>query len=197
MTEQLWWYVARSSGIVALVLAGASVIWGLLLSTKLLDGRPGPRWLLDLHRWLGGLTITFTGVHAAALMLDSYVDFGVVDILVPGASSWNPAAVAWGVVSMWMLVAVQISSLFMKRLPRHLWKGIHLLSYLMLWTGIIHGVQAGTDAGNAFYVWSMACLSLVVVFLTAYRILAVRRTRRRPGEIERAPAFSGRSGTTT
>ena len=197
MTEQLWWYVARSSGIVALVLAGASVIWGLLLSTKLLDGRPGPRWLLDLHRWLGGLTITFTGVHAAALMLDSYVDFGVVDILVPGASSWNPAAVAWGVVSMWMLVAVQISSLFMKRLPRHLWKGIHLLSYLMLWTGIIHGVQAGTDAGNPFYVWSMACLSLVVVFLTAYRILAVRRTRRRPGEIGRAPAFSGRSGTTT
>jgi DMSO/TMAO reductase YedYZ heme-binding membrane subunit len=130
-------------------------------------------------------------------MLDSYVDFGVVDILVPGASSWNPAAVAWGVVSMWMLVAVQISSLFMKRLPRHLWRGIHLLSYLMLWAGIIHGVQAGTDAGNPFYVWSMAYLSLVVVFLTAYRILAVRRPRRRPGEIERVPAFSGRSGTTT
>ena len=196
MTEQLWWYVARSSGIVALGLAGASVIWGLLLGTKLLDGRPGPRWLLDLHRWLGGLTVAFTGIHVAALMLDSYVDFGVVDILVPGASSWNPSAVAWGVVSMWILVAVQISSLFMKRLPRHLWKAIHLLSYLMLWTGIIHGVQAGTDAGNPFYVWSMALMSLVVVFLTAYRILAVRRSRRRPPAVEPAPAFSGRSGTT-
>ena len=57
MTEQFWWYVARSSGIVALVLAAASVIWGLLLSTKVLERRPGPRWLLDLHRWLGGCTV--------------------------------------------------------------------------------------------------------------------------------------------
>ena len=195
MTEQLWWYVARSSGIVALGLAGASVIWGLLLGTKLLDGRPGPRWLLDLHRWLGGCTIAFTGIHGIALMLDSYVDFGVVDLLVPGASSWNPAAVAWGVVSMWMLVAVQVSSMFMRRLPRHLWKGIHLLSYLMLWTGIIHGVQAGTDAGNPLYVWSMAMMALAVTFLTAYRILAVRRRRGRRAPVEPDPAFSSLSGT--
>ena len=197
MTEQLWWYVARSSGIVALGLAGASVIWGLLLGTKLLDGRPGPRWLLDLHRWLGGCTVAFTGIHVGALMLDSYVDFGVVDILVPGASSWDPGAVAWGVVSMWMLVAVQVSSMFMRRLPRHLWKGIHLLSYLMLWSGIIHGVQAGTDSGNPVYVWSMAAMALIVVFLTFYRIVATRRTRRPTASREREEAFSGPSGTAT
>ena len=193
MSEQLWWYVARSSGIVALGLAGASVIWGLLLGTKLLGGRPGPRWLLDLHRWLGGCTIAFTAVHGIALMLDSYVDFGVVDLLVPGAASWNPSAVAWGVVSMWMLVAVQVSSMFMRRLPRHLWKAIHLLSYLMLWTGIIHGVQAGTDAGNPVYVWSMALMALAVTFLTAYRIVAVRRGRR--ATVDRTPTFSSLSGS--
>ena len=178
MTEQLWWYVARSTGIVAVVLAAMSVIWGLLLGSKVLEGRPGPRWLLDLHRWLGGLTLGFTGAHVAALMLDSYVDFGLVDILVPGASEWKPGAVAWGVVSAWLLLAVQLSSLIMKRLPRHLWKGIHMLSYLMLWTGIVHGVKAGTDAGNPIYVWSMGALSLAVAYLTVYRILTVRRRRR-------------------
>lgn len=196
MTEQFWWYVARSSGIVALVLAAASVIWGLLLSTKVLERRPGPRWLLDLHRWLGGCTIAFTGIHGAALMLDSYVDFGLVDLVVPGAASWNPAAVAWGVVSMWLLVAVQVSSMFMRRLPRHLWKGIHLLSYLMVWTGIVHGVQAGTDAGNPLYVWSMAMLSLVIVFLTAYRIVTSRRSRRTEAAAP-TPVFSGPSGSET
>ena len=85
--------------------------------------------------------------------------------------------------------------MFMRRLPRRLWKGIHLLSYLMLWTGIIHGVQAGTDAGNPIYVWSMAMLSLTVVFLTAYRILAVRRSRRRTTTPAPVPAFSRPSGS--
>ena len=178
MTAQLWWFVARSTGIVAVALAGLSVIWGLLLGSKVLEGRPGPRWLLDLHRWLGGLTLGFTGAHVSALMLDSYVDFGIVDILVPGASAWKPGAVAWGVVSAWLLLAVQLSSLIMKRLPRHLWKRIHLLSYLMLWTGIVHGVKAGTDAANPLYVWSMGALSLAVAFLTVYRILTAGRRRR-------------------
>ena len=100
-------------------------------------------------------------------------------------------------LSMWMLVAVQVSSMFMRRLPRHLWKGIHLLSYLMLWSGIIHGVQAGTDSGNPVYVWSMAAMALIVVFLTFYRIVATRRTRRPAASREREEAFSGPSGTAT
>lgn len=193
MIAQVTWFVARSTGIIAVVLAACSVIWGLLLGSKVLEGRPGPRWLLDLHRWLGGLTVGFTGAHVVALMLDSYVDFGVVDVLVPGASEWKPGAVAWGVVSAWLLMAVQLSSLVMKRLPRHLWRAIHLLSYLMLWTGIVHGVQAGTDAGNPLYVWSMGLLALVVAFLTMFRVLTARRRRRRA--VAPSPGFSEPSAT--
>ena len=122
MTEQIWWYVARSGGIVALALSGLAVIWGLLLSSKILEGRPGPRWLLDLHRFLGGATVAFTFVHVAALMLDSYVSFSLVDVLVPLASAWNPVAVAWGIIAFWLLLAVQISSMLMSRIPRRWWK---------------------------------------------------------------------------
>ena len=45
MNEKLWWYIARSTGIVAWALVAAAVIWGLLLSTRLLKGRPAPKWL--------------------------------------------------------------------------------------------------------------------------------------------------------
>ena len=51
MSEQLWWYVARSGGIVALVLAFASVLWGLLLSSGFLDRNPTKRWLRQIHAW--------------------------------------------------------------------------------------------------------------------------------------------------
>lgn len=95
MNPQLWWYVARAGGIVALGLSGASVIWGLLMSSRVMQGRPRPAWLLDLHRFLGALTVIFTIVHVVALYLDEFVQFSIVDLLVPFASAWNTGAVAW------------------------------------------------------------------------------------------------------
>ena len=77
------WYVARSSGLVAWGLLAAAVVWGLLMTSKVLRGRVKNSWLLDLHRWLGGLALTFTGVHVLAIMGDSYVHFGLASVLVP------------------------------------------------------------------------------------------------------------------
>ena len=42
----------------------------------------------------GGLAIAATGLHATALVADTYVHFGAADVLVPFASSWRPLAVA-------------------------------------------------------------------------------------------------------
>ncbi|MGH1493028.1 MAG: ferric reductase-like transmembrane domain-containing protein [Acidimicrobiales bacterium] len=188
--EQLWWYVARSGGIVALVLTGLAVIWGLALSTKVMAGAPAPKWLLALHRWLGGLSVTFTGIHIAALVADSYVHFGLIDLLVPFASDWKPGAVAWGIVSMYLLLAVQISSMMMKRIPRKWWKLIHMSSWLLFWSGLVHGITAGTDAANPLYVAVTGTMTLLVTFLTGYRIFTSRRSSR-----ARTSASAARSTT--
>ena len=109
MTSQLWWYLARSGGLVAWALLSASVLWGLALSTRILGPRPRPNWILDLHRFLGGLAVVFTGLHVVGLVLDSYVDFGLTELLVPMASSYRPGPVAWGVAALYLLVAVEIT----------------------------------------------------------------------------------------
>ena len=177
MSEQLWWYVARSGGIVALALTGMSVIWGLLYSTKLLQGGPTPKWTLDLHRFLGGAAVTFTAIHVAALVLDSYVHFGWAEILIPFASEWKPGAVAWGIVTTYLLLAVQITSMMMKRIPRRWWKLVHFSSYGLFWTGLVHGITAGTDAGNPLYVAGSALAVVTVLWMTVYRILTQRKLR--------------------
>jgi predicted ferric reductase len=187
--EQLWWYVARSGGITALVLTGLSVIWGLLLSTKVMNGAPAPKWLLSLHRWLGGLSVTFTAVHIAALVFDSYVHFGFTDLFVPFASDWKPGAVAWGIVSMYLLIAVQVTSMFMKRIPRRWWKRVHMSSWLLFWTGLIHGITAGTDAANPVYIAVTGTMTLLVIFLTGYRVMM---TNRRPGRAAVPANLAGR-----
>ena len=180
MNEQIYWYTARSSGIVALVLVTMSVMWGLLFSTRLLQGRPSPKWLLALHRYLGGLAVVFTAVHIAALVADGYVEFGPSEILVPFASEWRPEAVAWGVVAMYLLGAVELTSLLQKRLPRRVWRWVHLASYPVFWMSILHGLAAGADAGTRAYVSGSRIAVLLVVFLTVYRIMTKRRAVRRP-----------------
>ena len=145
MNQQLWWYVARSGGIVAWALLGASVLWGLALSTKVLHGRPRPNWILDLHRFLGGLALIFTGVHVVALILDSYVHFGLAEILVPFASAWHPVAVAWGVIGLYFLLAVELTSLARKRISKRMWRMTHYLSFPLFLFTTVHALSAGTD----------------------------------------------------
>src|SRR4051812_12429811 len=125
------WYIARSAGLMAWALLTASVLWGLAMSTKAkaFGHRPRPNWMLDLHRYLGGLAAVFTTVHVLTIIADSYVHFGLADILVPLASGWRPLAVAWGVVAMYLLLAVELTSLARKQLPKRVWRAVHFASF--------------------------------------------------------------------
>ena len=178
MNEQVWWYTARATGLVGWALCTLAVVWGLALSTRLLGKRPAPAWLLDLHRFLGALATIFVVLHVAALVADSYVDFGLADVLVPLASSWKPGAVAWGIAAFYLLVAVELTSLARRRLPVRLWRLTHMAS-LPLWAvSTVHLLTAGTDAGNPA-VQSAALLATgAVLFLTIVRVISPRSAAR-------------------
>lgn len=175
MNPQVWWYVARSGGIVAWMLVTLSVGWGLFLSTKAVARATRPAPLLDLHRFFGGLSVVFTGVHVGGLVLDDYVHFGWMDILVPWAASWKPTAVAWGVIAFYFLVAVEMTSLFMKHLPRRLWRGVHRSSFALYPLATYHGIQAGTDTGNQWYQMAMLASVNIIAFLIVVLVLTHRR----------------------
>jgi predicted ferric reductase len=130
---------------VAWGLLATSVLLGLLLSTKILGGRPRPAWLLDLHRYLGGAAVVFTAIHVATTVADSYVHFGLAEILVPFIGSWHPVAVGWGIVATYLLVAVELTSLLRARLPLRLWRATHYLSFPLFALASVHSLTAGTD----------------------------------------------------
>jgi predicted ferric reductase len=165
----MWWYVARSGGIVAWALLGLSVLWGLALSTRALGPKPRPNWLLDMHRYLGGLAVIFTGVHVAGLVADSYTHFGPTEILVPFTGTWHPVAVAWGVIGMYLLTAVELTSLARKRLSKRTWRMTHMLSFPLFVFSTAHGLSAGTDRNTALLKGSMIAVSVAVAIGTVIR----------------------------
>jgi DMSO/TMAO reductase YedYZ heme-binding membrane subunit len=178
---------------VAWLLLTASVLWGIVLSTKAFPRRRRPAWLLDLHRSLGGLTMGFVALHVSALIADNYVDFGIADVAIPLASRWKPAAVTLGVVAGWALVGVELTSLAMKRLSRKSWHAIHLVSYIVFWLATFHGAFAGTDRSRPLYQWTAILSIVVVAWAMTYRLThrkpprparpSVKRPVRDPGSI--------------
>jgi len=180
MNEQVWWYASRSSGIIAWVLITLSIVWGLSLSTRVTGNKPTPAWLLDLHRMLGGLSVIFTAIHLGGLMADSYMDFGVVDFLVPFSfQEYKPGAVAVGVVALYLMMAIQLSSMFMRKLPRKVWRYIHFSSWPLFVMATWHGLWAGSDVQNVYYRWTGIVSVQLVAFLTIVRALAQKKARRR------------------
>lgn len=170
MSDQIWWYTARAGGIVAWVLMAMSVLWGLALSTKVLNRKPRPNWILDLHRFLGALALVFTGVHVVAIMADSYVHFGLSEVLVPFTGTWHPVAVAWGIIGLYFLAAVEVTSLFRRRLSKRVWRATHFLSFPLFALTTVHALSAGTDSSTFVLRWGVIATAVAVAVLTFIRI---------------------------
>lgn len=177
MNPQIWWYIARASGIIAWLFITAAVLWGILLSTKLFPEQRRPAWLLDLHRMLGALSVLFLATHVGALIADSYIQFDIVDVLVPFASDWKTWQVALGVFAFWGVVIVEATSLAMKRLPRKVWRGIHFTSYATFVLTSLHGTFAGTDATNKMYVATSIVTTLALMAAVIHRVMTRRFTQ--------------------
>ncbi|MBW8826486.1 MAG: ferric reductase-like transmembrane domain-containing protein [Acidobacteria bacterium] len=191
MNPHVWWYAARACGLVGWALLTAAVVWGIALSTRLLGRRPTPAWLLDLHRFLGGLAVIFVGLHIGALVADSYVHFGLRELLVPFASSWRPVPVALGIVAFYLLVAVETTSLVRRKLPAKWWRRVHMTSFPVWVLSSAHLLLAGTDVRSPELIGSFVVGLTVMSFVTAVRVLSPKPDHRAAPVTRPAPPRDG------
>ena len=176
---KVWWYVSRSTGIVAWVLLALAVLWGLALSTRALGRKSPAPWLLDIHRFFGGLAVIFTIIHFVTLSFDPYMSttygYKITQAFIPFASKWKPGPMAWGIVAFYLLLAVELTSLLKKRIPQKFWRGVHMASYALYAMATIHLLTAGTEKQNPLMRWSVLVTVGAVVFFTVYRIIGPGR----------------------
>ncbi|MEO5841809.1 MAG: ferric reductase-like transmembrane domain-containing protein [Acidimicrobiales bacterium] len=174
MSGEMSWYVARAGGFLAWALSAFSILWGLLITSRALGKRiTGPR-LLDLHRFIGGLSVVFVFVHILGLRLHRFQDihFGFKDIFIPMSSSWHPGAVAYGIVAFYLLIAVELTSLLRRKIPASIWRRVHYSGFFVFLLGSIHALKVGTDVQNPVIWWPSAIVCAAVVGLAVTRAMA-------------------------
>lgn len=186
MNSILIWDTARASGFVTLGLVSASVLAGLAISLRAARRPIRRAWLLDLHRFLGATAVAFLGIHIGSILLDTYTHFSVANVLVPFTGSWHPLAVAWGIAGMYLLTAVELTSLLRRRLSLRVWRATHYLTFPLFGFSIVHTLTAGTDRHSMFVRAGVISVAAAVGTLLLARIALPWITRTRTLQAEAA-----------
>lgn len=171
-----YWYLARSSAFVAYGLLWLSMLFGLLMTSKLSRAWPGGPTAFDLHQHTSLLGLAFALFHALILLGDRYVAANLAQILVPFAYQGHaPLWVGAGQLALYALAVVGLSFYLKERIGRRLWRLIHFVSFAVFALALVHGIWSGSDSGTW---WARALYWLSggsVLFLTIYRLLGAGR----------------------
>jgi sulfoxide reductase heme-binding subunit YedZ len=160
------WYFARSAGIVAYLLLSSSVLLGVLMAGK--ASFTWPKFAVEeVHRFLAILTGVFIVLHGGSLLLDRVVPISLGQELLPFTSSYRPFAVGLGICAMELIAAVGITNALRKRLPYGTWRTLHYLTLPAWLLATVHGVLAGTDAGDPWFA-AIAAGTFAAVAIAAF-----------------------------
>jgi sulfoxide reductase heme-binding subunit YedZ len=175
------WVFERLFAFLAYFAMTGSVIYGLLLSTKILDVVAHRPITFTLHQDLACIGLGLAAVHGMLLALDKTVPFTLAQIAVPGMSPHAPIWVAAGQVAFYLMAIVVGSFYFRRQIGQRAWRVLHYLTFLAFIGATLHGVLAGTDSSSPWAWWIYVGSMVAVVFLLVYRIsLAVGRSRTVP-----------------
>ncbi len=174
---KVYWYLSRSSAIVSYVLLWLSMVFGLLITSKLSRLWLGGPATFDLHQHSSLLGLTFALFHALILMGDSYIQATLGQILMPfGYAGYEPLWVGLGQLALYGLALVGLSFYIKKYIGRRMWRLIHFLSFAVFMLALAHSIWSGTDTSaglvRAMY-WGSGGS---VLFLTIFRVLSTART---------------------
>lgn len=167
-SAQIWWYVTRSAGIIAYLLLWFSTVWGLTLPTKVLKPALENTFTIDFHEFISLLAIGFTLVHVFVLMIDRYLPYTLLQILVPFVSPYRPFWVGVGILSFYITLLVTITFYLRSKISMKTFRSIHVLSLLGYLGVTFHGLFAGTDSPLLSLQLLYKGTALVVIFLTVY-----------------------------
>ena len=172
-----FWFLSRASGVTGYVLLWASVVLGLLMSTRLSRRSMLSAWapaLMAVHEFVSWVAWGFVVFHTMILLGDTYVQTGWFNLLVPfafggGRSVW----VGLGQMGFYLMSVVLVSYYVRQRIGFQTWRWLHFATFVLYALVTVHGLLAGSDVD---VLWPMYALSnAVVLVLIGYRLVQMRQ----------------------
>ena len=173
------WYTARGAGLAALVVLTLATSLGALTSVKIRSS--SARVVMQYtHRAAAAVGLGLIALHIGTILADAQAGVGVRGALVPFASAYRPNAVALGSIAAYLLVTIAALGLARGRLAASArgaawWRRVHTLAYGAWALAMLHGLNAGTDAGLTWVRTLWAICLVAVLTCVAVRLSALAR----------------------
>jgi DMSO/TMAO reductase YedYZ heme-binding membrane subunit len=180
-------------GFLAYGVLAASVLYGLLLSTKILDAIAHRPVSFALHKDLAIVALLFATLHGALLIADQSFPFTPRTILVPFASPYSPIWVGVGQLTFYLTAIVTASFYVRRQIGQRAWRLLHYLTFLAFIGASAHGIASGSDSGTPWAFWIYVISIAAAVFLLTYRIVVSLSSESRP-RVERAGTTGAPTG---
>ena len=111
--NKAFWYLSRALAIISYLFIWISVVWGLLMTTKLSRIWPGHAATADLHKFISILGLSLATLHGLILMGDKYMNMSLAQVFIPfSVQSYRPGWVGLGQVSLYFLALIVVSFYF-------------------------------------------------------------------------------------
>jgi sulfoxide reductase heme-binding subunit YedZ len=167
------WIILRAAGIAAYLMLFFSVAWGLVATTSVMGKMVSKASAVAVHQFTSTVALVLLAVHLVGVLLDRFVPFRPLDILVPFHATYRATAVAFGIAGMYFAVVVLVTSWMRKRIGTRWWRRLHVLAAPALIMAMIHGIFTGTDTIRSWMWWTYVSTGGAVLFLVIVRALTV------------------------
>lgn len=191
MSDSILWYATRGAGIVSLVLLTGVVMLG-IVSAMRWQSASWPRFLTTgFHRNLALTTLGFLALHIITAATDPFTALGWNAALIPFSSPYRRLWLGLGVVALYLMLAIIVTSLLRPLVGYRAWRAIHWLTYAMWPIALIHTIGTGTDPR---FTWMLAIEAVCVGGVVA--AIAWRWRRVSPAAWRQMPAAGPVEGRT-
>ena len=171
LSPSAYWYLARGTGAVALVLLTGTVVLGIMDSVRFTSPR-WPRFAIDsVHRDLSLLVLVVLAIHIVTSVLDGFAPIVLLDGVIPFATPYRPLWMGLGTLAFDLLLAIAITSLVRRRLGYRAWRAIHWLAYASWPVAVLHGLGTGSDV-KQWWMLGLTAACIVAVLVAAWTRIA-------------------------
>ena len=175
------WYVVRGAGFVAaglivlLMLSGIGQVTG--LTYRFFE--PVKAWAI--HKALAYALLAAIAVHVIFLLIDKFLPFSLIQVLVPFASTYNNKTslfglslgffgVAFGILAAYGVIIVVASSLKWIDTRKKLWRQTHYVSYAVAALVFLHALTVGTDVRYGVFRLGWLFLGFIIMVAVVMRL---------------------------